>query len=214
MCRILSIGCSELAQPIDARLREGGHLIVRDGSEAAAEADLVLLHVSDDWRHARSICAELRAGETALPIVSAADHYAPEVERALLQAGADDHWAPPSALDSLVVRVELRSAPSARLRYRIGAIELDERRQDAFVERRACGLTRREYALLAMLARTPGAVVTRGEVLERWGFIHHGGSNLVDVHVARLRGKLGAGGAQIETVRGRGLRLRTYERAL
>src|SRR5690349_11830310 len=101
MCRVLSIGSSELAQPIDARLTAVGHVIVRDAdaqlrraslapAELAAHADVVLLHVSGDWHSARAICAELRADETALPIVSAADSYAPEVERALLEAGATD----------------------------------------------------------------------------------------------------------------------------
>jgi DNA-binding response OmpR family regulator len=68
------------------------------------------------------------------------------------------------------------------------------------------GLTGREAALLAALAQDPGQVVSRELLLSRvWGYHFDPGSNLVEVYVRRLRGKLGPG--LVTTVRGRGYRL-------
>jgi DNA-binding response OmpR family regulator len=204
-CHILTVGCSHLAVPIDAKLREHGHVVTDANLDAIGwqnyaedDADVVLLHVDDDWRKASTLCSALRERSATLPIIAAAERYEAQVERALLDAGADDHWAPPAAIDNLVVRVVLRSRPRVlRARHRVGVIEIDERLQDAFVEGHACGLTRREFALLTLLASRPSIVIGRAEVLKQWGFVRHGGSNLVDVHIARLRGKLGSGAAQL-----------------
>ena len=218
-CHILSMGRSQLALPIGTMLREHGHRVIegiddpaRFEHEIGTGTDVVLLHVGANWQHARAVCSELRGRSATLPIVSAAERYEAQVELALLDAGADDHWAPPAAVENLIARVVLRSQPRVtRARFRVGVIEIDERQQEAFVERRACELTRREFALLSLLARKPSAVISRAEVLQRWGFVHHGGSNLVDVHVARLRSKLRSGAGQVQTVRARGFRLCTGE---
>jgi DNA-binding response OmpR family regulator len=68
-------------------------------------------------------------------------------------------------------------------------------------------LTRREFELLKFLVENRNRVISRDRLLERvWGYEHFIETRSVDVHVGRLRGKLGAAGAQIETVVGLGYR--------
>lgn len=219
MRHILSLGSSSLVEPIVTLLRKRGLNVVEGSAKTGvvdaglvAKADVVLVHVETKCESATALCAKIRAssgpGGQPPPIVVAADCYDAEVELAVLGAGVADYWAPPATLAALVARITLRSrVQPVNTRYRIGAIEVDERLQDAFVERTACGLTRREFTLLSTLAKQPAKVISRAELLQEWGFAQHGGSNLVDVHVARLRGKLGSGAVQVQTVRGRGFRL-------
>jgi DNA-binding response OmpR family regulator len=70
-------------------------------------------------------------------------------------------------------------------------------------------LTAREFSLLEYLMRSPGRVYTRTQMIEHvWGYDFDPNTNLVDVHIQRLRKKLGGDGAFIETVRGVGYRVR------
>ncbi|HET6372743.1 MAG TPA: winged helix-turn-helix domain-containing protein, partial [Candidatus Polarisedimenticolia bacterium] len=70
-------------------------------------------------------------------------------------------------------------------------------------------LTRMEFALLGALVKSKGRVLTRDHLLEKvWGYQYPGGTRTVDVHVRRLRKKLGSTGDQIETVFGVGYRFR------
>jgi DNA-binding response OmpR family regulator len=90
---------------------------------------------------------------------------------------------------------------------RIGALELDVRGRRARLDGRELDLTPKEFDLLALLAREPGAVVSRSEILQEvWQTTWYGSAKTIDVHVASLRKKLGDP-SWIETVRGIGLRL-------
>jgi DNA-binding response OmpR family regulator len=133
-----------------------------------------------------------------------------------LEAGADDYWtgSDPTALRARIRACVRRCGDVAREGQGVGRIELAK--EDALVEGRPCGLTRRELSLLHLLVRRLGEVVTRHEVLEHWGLAAAAQEgNFIDVHVMRLRRKLGAAGGQLETVRGRGLCLheRSVQRA-
>ena len=87
-------------------------------------------------------------------------------------------------------------------------LRIDVRSRRAWFDENELQLTAKEYDLLALLARNPGAVVTKQRILnEVWNTSWYGSSKTVDVHVAALRRKLGDP-ALIETVRGIGLRLR------
>ncbi|MEQ0557957.1 response regulator transcription factor [Amycolatopsis sp. NEAU-NG30] len=128
--------------------------------------------------------------------------------------GADDYVAKPVDLGELRARIRAvsrRSAPEAAAGndrvLRFGDVELDPGRHEVRVGGRPVPLSRKEFALLALLARRPGGVLTREQLLaEVWGAPV--GARSLDVHVATLRTKLGRP-QLIQTVRGVGYRLAT-----
>lgn len=86
-------------------------------------------------------------------------------------------------------------------------LSIDENRQKVFVNGKPCALTQQEFSLLLRLAGQPGTPVSRQDLLrDAWGYICPGETRTVDVHVQRLRRKLGIG--CIETVYRLGYRLR------
>jgi len=158
------------------------------------------------------VCRELRArSEVPIIVVTAKGE---EVDRVVgLELGADDYVVKPFGLRELVARIRAVLRRSARRESDAPELEVDDLRIDvrsrrAWFEDRELQLTAKEYDLLALLARNPGAVVTKQRILnEVWNTSWYGSSKTVDVHVASLRKKVGDPGL-IETVRGIGLRLR------
>jgi two-component system, OmpR family, response regulator RegX3 len=99
-------------------------------------------------------------------------------------------------------------ASSDRDAVRLGAVTVDLRSHRVSVDGGEVALTRKEYAVLAMLARDPGSVVERDELIAQvWGDRWDGASRTLDVHVSMIRHKLRDPGL-IENVRGVGYRLR------
>ena len=159
------------------------------------------------------VCRRMRdAGDwTPVLFVTARDD---EVDRVLgLEIGADDYLTKPFLPRELMARVravlrraEGRPSPGA---LSSGALRLDPGRRTVTVDDAAVDLTTTEFNLLEALLRVPGHVLSRSELLSRaWGQADYAGSRTVDVHVAQLRGKLGAA-CPIETVRGIGYRVRS-----
>jgi DNA-binding response OmpR family regulator len=88
-------------------------------------------------------------------------------------------------------------------------LSVDEHSREAFFDGADLGLTHMEFELLSFLQRNAMRSVTRGQLLsEVWGYDYDGGVRTIDVHVARLRKKLGEAGKQLETIRGFGYRWR------
>lgn len=128
-----------------------------------------------------------------------------------LDAGADDYLAKPFSSAELTARLRalLRRTEPNRV-HKVGPLELDERLGAVTLDRRELSLTRREFELLAFLCSSPGRVFSRTELLDRvWGEDFLGTERTVDQHIAQLRALVGA--ELIETVRGRGYRLRAPE---
>lgn len=127
-----------------------------------------------------------------------------------LRAGGDDYLAKPFALVELVARVQalLRRPNETRdTRLIVGPLDLDLLAGTATRAGRALELLPRELKLLDYLVRRPGRIVTRSMLLQDvWGYTFEPNSNVVDVHMGRLRRKVDADGeAQlIRNVRGRG----------
>jgi DNA-binding response OmpR family regulator len=188
---------------------------VRTGRDAldAPEPDLVLLDLGLPDIDGYEVCRAMRARSSVPIIVLTA--RGEEVDRVIgLELGADDYMVKPFGFRELVARIRAvtrRAGPAAEPRpapVRVDGLEIDVRRHRVTVDGVAVELTRKEFDLLAVLAEDPGAVRTRGELLDRvWDPHWYGPTKTLDVHVASLRRKLGDS-SWIETVRGVGYRLR------
>jgi DNA-binding response OmpR family regulator len=146
-------------------------------------------------------------------IVATARDAETEIVR-LLNAGADDYLVKPFSGDHLRARLAavLRRAGSDRAEVvTVGQLCVDFERREATLAGRALALTRKEFDLLAYLARRPGRVVTRRELLaEVWQQPYGTDDQTIDTHLSWLRRKLGETAVEpryLHTVRGVGLKL-------
>jgi DNA-binding response OmpR family regulator len=203
-----------IAEPLAEGLRREGFDVERaETGRAALEssgADLVLLDLGLPDVDGFSVCRELRT-RSDVPIIMVTAK-GEEVDRVVgLELGADDYIVKPFGFRELLARIRAvnrrTSERPATRSTRVGPLELDVRGRRARVDGRALDLTPKEFDLLALLAREPGAVVSRSEILQEvWQTTWYGSAKTIDVHVAALRKKLGDA-SWIETVRGVGLRL-------
>lgn len=127
--------------------------------------------------------------------------------------GFDDFVVRPCLADELYARIRVlewrRSEFQTEERTKVGAIVVDRARREAVVHGRPVALTAREFALLAYLCERRGVVLSRDHLLANvWGPSYQGTPRTVDIHVRRLRAKLGDS-LPLETARGWGYRLRT-----
>jgi two-component system copper resistance phosphate regulon response regulator CusR len=132
-----------------------------------------------------------------------------------LEQGGDDYLTKPFALAELLARlrnlVKRGASVTEITRLRVLDMELDLLRREATRDGALLNLTKQEFTLLEYLCRNPGRVVTRSMILDKvWGMRIQPDTNVVDVHIYRLRGKVDTEGRQplIRTLRGVGYVLR------
>jgi DNA-binding response OmpR family regulator len=127
-----------------------------------------------------------------------------------LDLGADDYIAKPFSVRELMARVRAvlrRVEEEAAERYEDGRLTIDFADVRASCDGANVKLTNKEFLLLSALAKRRGRVVTRQQLLDQvWGYSYYGDARTLDVHIRRLRQKLGACGDCIETVVGVGYR--------
>ncbi|HJR51183.1 MAG TPA: response regulator [Gemmatimonadales bacterium] len=202
--------------------REGYQVTTsRDGAEAVrlcrtAAPDLVLLDLMLPGMDGLEVCRRLRLDPAtqAIPIVMLTAR-GDEVDRILgLEMGADDYVVKPFSPRELVARIRAvlrrtRPAPGTAP-LAVGRLRIDLAAHIVTVDDTAVALTRKEFDLLRALVEARGRVLSREFLLDHvWGYAAAGEieSRTVDVHVRRLRQKLGAEGQRIGTVTGVGYRL-------
>jgi two-component system OmpR family response regulator len=185
----------------------------RDGlRRALAEGfDIITLDRMLPGMDGIDVLTELRRRQVDTPVlmISALSDVDDRVRG--LRAGGDDYLTKPFAPDELAARAEVllrRRRPAAQqTRLRVADLELDLVKHDAVRGGRALTLLPTEFKLLEFLMRNAGQVVTRQMIFEHvWGFHFDPGTNVIDVHIGRLRRKIdGADEAPlIRTVRGSG----------
>jgi two-component system, OmpR family, copper resistance phosphate regulon response regulator CusR len=172
--------------------------------------DLILLDVMMPARTGWDLLSDLRerGRETPVIFVTARDSVEERVRG--LRLGADDYVIKPFAFQELIARVEVVIRRRKALPpIEVGDLRLDLARRQARRGELAIDLSPREFDLLLALARAEGRVLTRAELLrDVWGIAGEPGTNLVDVHIGRLRRKIDVHTpALIHTVRGEGYRL-------
>ena len=161
------------------------------------------------------VCAQLRASGRWAPVImlTARDGISDRIRG--LDSGADDYLIKPFAFGELAARLRAlirRGAGERPAVLTVGDLVLDPAAQSVTRAGHSVELTAKELSLLELLMRHPGEVLTRTRILEHvWDFAYDPNSNVVDQYIAYLRRKLDRpyGREDIETVRGRGYRLRT-----
>jgi len=138
-----------------------------------------------------------------------------QVARIEPSSGFDDFCLFPYVPEELYSRIRSlewrRSEFATEERHKVGGIVVDKAGHEVVVDGRPVQLTAKEFALLAYLCERRGKVLSREHLLARvWGNRYEGGPRTVDIHVRRLRAKLGSA-LPLETLRGSGYKLRTPE---
>jgi DNA-binding response OmpR family regulator len=202
----------ERSGEIQASIAGSGDVALRAVADNAP--DLVILDLNLPVISGTDVCRVLRSRPATanLPIIMLTASSAESDRVAGLDLGADDYVTKPFSLRELSARVRavLRRAQHSLTRaavYRGARLLADFDAVAVSVDGRPIRLTRREFELLRFLVENRNRVLSRDRLLERvWGYDRYIETRSVDVHVGRLRAKLGPVGSQIETVVGLGYR--------
>ena len=214
----------KLASFVRQALTEAGFTVdvVHDGDEAFELAstrpyDGLVLDIMLPGRDGLSVLRLLRERRIATPALFLTARGEVSERIAGLELGADDYVAKPFDMGELVARVKAlvrRGVNEPVSLLRVGDLVVDLMRREVKRGERRIELTPREFALLEFLARTPGRVVTRTQIIEKvWEYHFDPETNVVDVYVGRVRRKLNEGGEGnlLHPVRGIGYKLEAAE---
>jgi DNA-binding response OmpR family regulator len=182
--------------------------------------DLILLDIMMPKLDGYAVCAELRRLGLSAPILMLTAKGQVEDRVVGLDAGADDYLVKPFSTDELLARVRallrrVRRQGRSPGKLRFGVVEVDLNRQTAMRGRKALHFTTKEYAMLRLMAETPGEPVSRQRFLDLvWGYTAFPTTRTVDTHIASLRSKIEPdpdAPRWIKTVHGIGYKLEASE---
>jgi len=180
----------------------------------APDSDLILVDARSNLMAAKSLCQILRTTGSSVPLLL------------VITEGGLTAVSPDWGVDDVVLNTAGPAEVDARIRLAAGrtphnepsptiraaGVVIDEASYSAKVHGKPLDLTYKEFELLRFLAAHPSRVFTREQLLsEVWGYDYFGGTRTVDVHVRRLRAKLGDQESLIGTVRNVGYRFNVYE---
>lgn len=205
-----------LGDAVREHLAAAGHAVdwfttigAGEAALAAVPYDILLLDLALPDGSGLGLLRRLRQARSVVPVVilTARDQISDRI--AGLDAGADDYVVKPFDLDEMTARVNAvarryAQAPSPTVRH--GDLEVNIGARRASVNGQMIDLTAREWGLLEVFLRNPGAIVSKGQLEEAiYAFGAEVESNTVEVYISRMRKKLGRD--FIETVRGIGYRM-------
>jgi len=213
-----------IAKAVRTALFEAGHQCtwISQGKTAIRDhtiqsSDLVILDIMlEDDIGGLEILQHARAAGIRTPVILLTALGTIPEKLAGFDAGADDYLVKPFALDELLARVEAlhrRSMHKPTLFVEAAGLKLDLSTKRLAIGQRIVDLTPTELSILDMLMRFVGQVVTRKMLCEHvWGFDWNGPTNVIEVHINRLRGKIDRDRTQsfIQTIRGRGYALASH----
>ena len=206
-------------------LKEAGHVVdvANDGKEGlflagAEHYDVMIVDRMLPGRDGLSLVQVLRAAGNDTPVLFLSALGSVDDRVKGLKAGGDDYLTKPFAFSELLARIEVlvrrRGAGQPQTRLSVGDLELDLLSRSVKRAGKAIDLLPREFSLLEYLMRNAGSVVTRTMMLENvWDYHFDPQTNVIDVHIARLRQKIDKDFPTplIHTVRGAGYSLRAAE---
>ncbi|KAA0581471.1 response regulator transcription factor [Azospirillum sp. B21] len=206
-------------------LKEAGHVVdvANDGKEGlflagAEHYDVMIVDRMLPGRDGLSLVQVLRAAGNDTPVLFLSALGSVDDRVKGLKAGGDDYLTKPFAFSELLARIEVlvrrRGAAQPQTRLVVGDLELDLLSRSVKRAGKAIDLLPREFSLLEYLMRNAGSVVTRTMMLENvWDYHFDPQTNVIDVHIARLRQKIDKDFPTplIHTVRGAGYSLRVAE---
>jgi len=213
----------KLAELLARGLREEGHAadVADRGEDAlwmapAASYDVIVLDIMLPGIDGIETCRELRRAGVWTPVLMLTARDAVGDRVTGLDAGADDYLTKPFSFDELLARLRAltRRVPAERpVTVEVGDLRLDPAAHRAWRGETELELSAKEFAMLELLMRRPGNVLTREQLLEgAWDMSYERRSNVVDVYIRYLREKIDRpfGSDSIETVRGVGYRLKAH----
>ncbi|MEQ6390905.1 response regulator transcription factor [Bacillaceae bacterium S4-13-58] len=214
-----------IVELLDFNLTKAGFQVVRamDGEEAIRSVyvhrpTLMVLDMMLPKKDGIEVCKELRFRNenVAILMLTAKDE---EFDKVLsLELGADDYMTKPFSVPELVARIRAiirRRNTSGIKEYehkdQLGSVEIFPEQHDAFVGKSKLELTLKEFELISYFARNKGKLVTRDQIFQDvWGYEFGVDSRNLDVHISRLREKIGRHDPDfhhIKTIRGLGYKI-------
>ena len=211
-----------VAKAVVTAVSEAGHKCtwVPDGETAVRDktllrSDIVVLDLMLPKTGGLEVLREARDAGVRTPVIVLTALGTIPSKLQGFDAGADDYLVKPFAIDELLARIEAlhrRSAHKPAMEIVAGELQLSLANKRLTLTGRQIELTPTEFSILELLMRFSGQVVTRKMLCEHvWGFDWDGPTNVIEVHINRLRGKLDRDRDEslIRTIRGRGYALTT-----
>ena len=198
---------------LKTQIAESGEKGLRLALESGTAPALIVLDLMLPGMSGMDLCKRLRretlTEKTPIIILTA---KASETDKLLgLELGADDYMIKPFSVKELIARIRAvlrRSGDETVSRYEDSELSIDFSEMRVACFGKNVKLTRKEFALLEALAKSPNRLATRQKLLDDvWGYSYFGDTRTLDVHIRRLRQKLGDCATRIETVVGVGYRL-------
>lgn len=211
---------TQLLEDLSVKMAQAGYTIdaVDDGQKGSYIArtnkyEAVLVDLYMRGKDGFTICKEIRESGIHVPIIFLSMESDSIHKIKALDLGADDYITKPFSFSELVARIKAVSRRPLQISkdvYELDDLVIDTDKQEVRKGGMSVYLTRKEYSLLECMAKKPGKVISRGEILEdAWGYDTNPFSNTIEAHIRNIRKKIGETKTKkyIQTVPGRGYKL-------
>lgn len=219
--RILIIDDDEnILKSLSDKLRQSGYTTdtLTDGKKGSYVArtnkyDVIIIDLLLKYKNGLEVCSEIRSAKISTPIIFISTENNTPKKIEAFNIGADDYITKPFSFSELLARIKAilkRPEKIVDNFFQLDDLMVDINKQEVIKNGHRIYLTRKEYSLLECMAKKPGVVVSRGEILEdAWGYDTNPFSNTIEAHIRNIRKKIGEtkNKKYIQTVPGRGYKL-------